>query len=87
MNTLSVSVSVCVRVPAEWCVQVLRALSGLILLAQEGEGAEEEEAKTEEEKESGEKGGRATVNTSQLLILISKSMLPMLVWLSFRITI
>lgn len=65
---------------------VLRVLSelSLVLLVQESDGTEEDEG-TEEKKERREEGGRAAEgiddrsSCSQLLALITKSLLPRLV--------
>lgn len=72
-------------VTAEWSVFVLSVLSelSLVLLVQDGDHSDEDE-KTKEKKERKEEGGMAAEgrnknSSSQILALITKSLLPRLV--------
>uniref|UniRef100_A0A671WX50 Unc-51 like kinase 4 n=1 Tax=Sparus aurata TaxID=8175 RepID=A0A671WX50_SPAAU len=80
---LMLSFFLCVCIPVEWSVFVLRVLSelSLVLLVQESDGTEDNE-KTEEKKERSNKGGKAAEGVddgsscSQMLTLILKTLLP-----------
>lgn len=79
--TLIRSLSLCI--PVEWSVFVLRVLSELsiVLLVQESDGTEEDEG-TDEKKEKREQAGGAAEEIdegSQILTLLTKSLLPRLV--------
>lgn len=89
---LMLSFFLCVCIPVEWSVFVLRVLSelSLVLLVQESDGTEDNE-KAEEKKERGDEGGKAAEGVddgsscSQMLALILKTLLPRLVWLFLSI--
>lgn len=69
-------------VPVEWSVFVLRVLSelSLVLLVQESDGTEKHEG-TDEEKEKREQRTAQEIDEgSQILTLLSKSLLSRLVW-------